>query len=122
MVSCRHMRCVYCGDVADTVDHMVPLSFQRSAGKRFATRAGQNKNLVPSCRECNNLAGNKIFDTKQDKKAYIINRLRSKYRKILDMPEWSKEEMEELSPTMQKFITSQMAKRGLLEMRIGFEG
>ena len=40
--------CVYCGDIADTVDHLIPQSHGGSS---------QWKNLVAACSACNNRRG-----------------------------------------------------------------
>lgn len=44
-------RCVYCGDPADTIDHVIPKS-----------KGGTDDldNLVPACRDCNSRKGNRL--------------------------------------------------------------
>lgn len=44
-------RCVYCGDPADTIDHVIP----RSKGG-----TDDLDNLVPACRDCNSRKGNRL--------------------------------------------------------------
>lgn len=54
--------CVYCGDYADTIDHLIPHSF-----------GGDNSrgNLVPSCGVCNSIASDKIFSDFGEKWHFI---------------------------------------------------
>ena len=63
--------CAYCGEYADTKDHIIPYSFNHS-GKRRADM-GDSDNLVPCCRECNSIASNLVFDDFYKKKDYIQN-------------------------------------------------
>lgn len=54
------VRCVYCGRVADTMDHVVPVS-----------KGGTNdaENLVPACSSCNSSKGVKAVDEWRSRKA-----------------------------------------------------
>lgn len=60
-----HGICVYCGDQATTVDHLVPRSYKID---------NSDDNLVACCGLCNCLAGNKLFSSFQEKKAFILKR------------------------------------------------
>jgi 5-methylcytosine-specific restriction endonuclease McrA len=57
--------CVYCGVTANTVDHVIPISWFK-AGKRKKCKANHKKNLVACCRECNMLASNKVQSEKKE--------------------------------------------------------
>ena len=66
--------CQYCGDDATEVDHIIPWS--------FCLKDDLN-NLVASCKLCNAYAGSCIFDSFQDKKAYILGqRHRRELRRV----------------------------------------
>ena len=42
------MYCTYCGDVADTFDHIVPVAYRHNSRKK-----SENRDMaVPCCREC----------------------------------------------------------------------
>lgn len=58
--------CVYCFNMADTVDHIVPWSFKRD---------NRDSNLVASCKRCNNLASSNVFDSFFEKQKYIQDKL-----------------------------------------------
>ncbi len=49
--------CFYCGDYADTVDHIVPRS------KMIGENADTYDNLVAACRKCNYSKGGRFFDS-----------------------------------------------------------
>lgn len=56
--------CYYCKEeVATTIDHVVPYSWDAD---------NEIENLVPACGLCNQLANNKMFDSAEHKRQYII--------------------------------------------------
>ncbi|MDE2232528.1 MAG: hypothetical protein KGJ90_00150 [Patescibacteria group bacterium] len=111
--------CVYCGDLATTVDHFIPISI-------FASLIGigadiNGKILVPACRECNLLAGDKLFKTIGAKRRYLQNRIKERYRKVLNMPFWEEKEISELSPHMQEIVKNGLLEREHVKARIGWK-
>lgn len=64
-----HYLCQYCGDPAFEVDHIVPYTWSIHNDER---------NLVASCKRCNLVAGNKVFDSFEQKQKYIIERRNKK--------------------------------------------
>jgi hypothetical protein len=62
------MECRYCGDPAETVDHIVPWSY----GGR-----DDEDNLTAACAICNVLAANKVFDTFEEKRRSVLQRRES---------------------------------------------
>ena len=64
-VSFYGQKCAYCHErIADSADHFVPFIF---------THDNRNENLVPSCRQCNSIAGDRVFDSFAEKKSYILD-------------------------------------------------
>jgi hypothetical protein len=61
--------CVYCGDPAVAMDHLVPVAWQRN-GRNGADRAGAD--LVPACLQCNSLLGAAPAFTVRDRAAVLI--------------------------------------------------
>ena len=57
--------CVYCGDYAGDLDHILPYS---AGGKATP------ENLVCCCHKCNMAASNWIFDSFEDRRRYILLR------------------------------------------------
>lgn len=58
----RHT-CMYCGDRAVQVDHVMP---RKQGG------ADADHNLVACCTRCNRIAGGKVFDTFDEKKWWLL--------------------------------------------------
>jgi hypothetical protein len=54
--------CQYCNDWATEVDHIIPASFGGT---------DHESNLVASCRYCNAKAWNRVFDSFDEKRAYL---------------------------------------------------
>jgi hypothetical protein len=66
--------CAYCfSDWASGWDHFIPVSY------RVINSAW---NLIPSCKRCNCIAGNRMFNSVEEKRAYINERLGRKGSKI----------------------------------------
>lgn len=65
----RDIVCVYCGDDADCVDHVVPYSW---------SQCDDEDNLVACCTRCNLIAGGIVFKDFDQKCNYIKNRLKAK--------------------------------------------
>lgn len=55
--------CLYCGGVADSVDHVLPWSYCPD---------NSTNNLVPACMECNGIASNLIFANLNEKVRYVV--------------------------------------------------
>ena len=65
--------CVYCGEPEECQDHFLPISVACCLDDTFDMSSG--KYLLPSCIDCNKIAGAKIFDTVNDKMNYIHDRI-----------------------------------------------
>lgn len=100
--------CAYCGDTATDREHVVP---RCSALPSF---------LVPSCSECNSIAGGTLFSSPADKAAYIKKRLRSRFAKDLSTPRWSQEEIEEMGPGLRPQLLLVEERRAWVEKRISW--
>ena len=71
--------CQYCGDQATTIDHIIPWNFKND---------NSPENMVASCKICNCIAGDKLFDNFNEKKIYILNRRAQKELGIKDPLNW----------------------------------
>lgn len=108
-------KCIYCGMSATTRDHFIPWSYNHSSSEK---RTYNNDDVLPCCRECNILAGNKIFETLEEKRYFIHARIATKYKKVLAMPFWTEEEVNELSGKMKKTVVMSMKLKCLIEARL----
>ena len=115
--------CVYCGEKATELDHVMPLD----VGSKLATTAeetidalGQGLSLVPSCSECNRIAGAEPFDLIRDKREYVQNKIRKKYAKYLNQVHWEDWEIDELGPNMKQEVTRSLKLKKITQLRITF--
>lgn len=53
--------CTYCGELADTRDHVVPRSYLNTG------------TTVPACRQCNGLLSSKLHITIESRAHYLLN-------------------------------------------------
>src|ERR1044072_2593632 len=108
--------CLYCGVLPDRHEHVVPVQY-------FAPskRKGQlhSKGIVaPSCEECNALLGDHMFPTICERISYVNERLASRYRKVLDFPEWSEDELEDVAKGMADHIRANLRQKAHVQKRL----
>lgn len=110
----RGFACIYCGEPPDGYDHVFPVW---AAAGLDLYRPNVRKQLlphgllvVPTCRECNQIAGGHTFTSILKKRCYIQARLRQKYHRLLDAPDWSEEELLWLSGRLRRFVDGLNAK------------
>lgn len=99
--------CFYCGDPAAEREHVYPKSVFGERGYK-----------VWSCRECNLLAGAKIFETIEDKAYYIQGKLQYKYRKLYDYPDWDEDELMELKGRLRQMVRNAMERKSWIRKRL----
>jgi hypothetical protein len=114
----RQRVCVFCGVRATAYDHFVPISVVTMLVGILDAIPG--KVLLPTCGECNAIAGDRVFPTVAAKRRYIHTRLRFRYRKLLAMPHWSDAELAELGYALQDFVRAGMARRQWLLERLAW--
>lgn len=86
--------CTYCGIPADTMDHVPPVS------RAIEVKDEETFALVPACAECNSSLGDRLILALSERRAYIRDRLRKRYAKLLNRPRWDDDELAELSPEL----------------------
>ena len=105
--------CTYCGvQWGETRDHVTPVSFTHFS------RTFDGTKTVPCCKECNALLGNRMFVSVPTRAAYLAGRLKEKNKKLLRIPDWSEEDLEEMSPRMAKSIKATIDERDMMKQRI----
>lgn len=110
--------CVYCGVPATTQDHFLPLSVMSALADIVDHVHGRF--VVPSCGQCNSIAGSTPFRSVGAKRRYIQGRLKWKYRKLLSSPRWDPEEIAELGYSLRTVIEGAEIKRQWIEHRISW--
>ena len=108
--------CNYCGEPADTKDHVIPHTVLTGAQRR-----GGHHDLgetVPCCRECNHLLGSKVFPSMEDRCHYVAGALRRRYSKLINAPAWTADELAELGPGLRASILADASRRNVVRRRI----
>ena len=87
--------CVYCGDFNQCRDHVIPVRYMS------VLRSYNSDDTVDCCHLCNRLALDYPAKCIEEKAYYLINQYQKKFSKILKMPEWENNEIDELSGNLQ---------------------
>lgn len=111
--------CVYCGLVAATVDHIPPRTVRPSL------IALGYQDLYPfievrACLECNSTLSDRPLWDVQSRKDHIKDRLKRKYKRYLELPDWSPDDLAEMGYKMRLHITQGLAIRAVTRARISY--
>lgn len=96
--------CLYCGDPADTMDHVIPLAW--SDGKRNNKRPPFGP-MCPACRDCNCHLSNRYFDSFEARCRWNRDRLEKKAKPIL----WHTSQIEALDYSLRSFVVHECLVR-----------
>jgi hypothetical protein len=100
--------CVYCGEPATDKEHVIP---------RFW---GGDRYTVPSCRECNQMAGPKLFGSLNERRAFIEGQVKRKYKRLVNSPEWDRDEIKSLDYTLRVAVQASEDARKVVISRLEF--
>lgn len=112
--------CVYCGERAWSVDHMIPLSHV-AAVHAVGMALPANLWIVPACEECNSLAADYVFQTFEERRDHVRASMRRKYASFIRMPEWSSWEISQLAGSTKIDVRNSNKGRERLMRRLDFE-
>jgi 5-methylcytosine-specific restriction endonuclease McrA len=101
--------CAYCGEYGEELEHVI------------AKCQGLPTWTVYACSECNQIAGGRLFVTFAEKREFIRRGLRRKYSKFLKMPEWTRDELDELADRLKRCVAACAGMRDLVLSRIQFD-
>jgi hypothetical protein len=105
----EHRICAYCGEYGTDIEHVVP---RQSHLPTWTVRA---------CSECNGLASGKVFPSFADKRHFIRKRIRRKYARRLQMPEWTADEIAVLGYRLAQYIQDSADSRDWIHQRLTFD-
>lgn len=120
--------CYYCGEVADSIDHVVPQSMLRALRllddpEVFDILAQRNRVMeVDCCRDCNCRLGNIYSQNLYERRDQLRERLRAKHKMLLQMPDWTDAELGRMGPAMQTAILNRLAERDQVRRRLAYKG
>lgn len=110
--------CTYCGMPAGSIDHVPPMSARPILVSMGVTKWDFVE--VPSCIECNSAIGAKKLWTVRERKQWIKEYLRKKYSRILRLPDWSEDEIDELGRGLKDHIIASSSLKKLTQGRLGW--
>lgn len=100
--------CVYCGERASSMDHYPPKS------------VSYHGLLLPCCLECNSSLGASHPFSFANRCKMAKDNIRRKFKKILNMPVWDSEELDEMSYSMRENIKSCERTKKIVEERLAW--
>ena len=118
-------RCYYCGQKADSIDHVIPQAMLRqlaALSDEQITKSVLRKRALKvwACRECNCLASDSIQDSLVERRQFVKKKLIKRYRKILALPKWSEDELGELGYVLRQHIELHAKIQEYIKARIAF--
>jgi hypothetical protein len=117
------MFCYYCGSTDDlTLDHTVPVSFYspRPTRKGMKSKYTDPVPVVDCCTECNSTLHNKLVIDVRDRAELIQKRYVKKYRKVLNLPRWDEEDIDELGKNLRSVIVRDQILQTNLKERLDY--
>lgn len=108
--------CVYCGEPANSNDHVIPWCYFQFAWKR---RHGKTIGwTVRACTDCNVRLGSKFFTTVYERREYIHRKLSAKLAGMTKpIPP---EEIAVLGRSLRTMVEAHVARYDLLRMRVEY--
>lgn len=104
----RGYLCIYCGMLANCDDHFPPRSLCYLGW------------LLPSCKECNYIAGTKWPLNFTFRAELVKDSLRRKYFSELTTPDWSDEELDELEYNLRNEVIRWQKRKSIIQERLAW--
>lgn len=100
--------CVYCGRPAESDEHFPPRDM------------GVVGVILPACLECNSMAGTQYPAEFWARAAFVQLCIARKYKKVLQLPVWSMEELNELGPRLRQEVERCQENRRIVHARLAW--
>lgn len=113
--------CEYCGLVADTVDHVPPVSI-RPVLVGLGLDSMYPFVVVRACRQCNSTLGDRALWTVEQRRDYIKSWLQRRYKKYLNLPDWTDAELNALEYSLRTTTIHRLNVKKITLLRIEFAG
>ncbi len=95
------MKCTYCGESAECMDHVVPVSYNLPGRKRVSYKKLQ---IVPSCNDCNLRLSNKAYHTVGKRADYLATKLAKKHKRLLGRLSWTVDELLDVDFRLRQYL------------------
>jgi len=116
----RGATCCYCGDRAETLDHIPPLDVVYHKGLDYFEIRGIQLVTVSACKNCNSILGSKAIYTVQHRVLELYKVMLKKHEKLLKMPDWSEKDLYELKGNLRRMVRNHVKAKKFLERRLAF--
>ena len=100
--------CFYCGDPAEGLDHVPPLSLLDGMPYEQRKRSRIPAVTVACCSECNSALSSRKLVTVDERLDFLESFYDAKFKKQSAM--WSQEEIDELGPSLQASVRARQEK------------
>ncbi len=106
--------CWYCGEPAETEDHVPPLA----AIEKLKT-PDRHRWLIPSCRECNGLLSSRPHRNPVERREALRNLLARRYARLIASPGWTSAELEEIgSVKLRRVVENHVEDKAIIKRRL----
>lgn len=105
--------CVYCGVIADTEDHLLPRTWTGEAVRKHVI-------TIPACRQCNSHINDRYMPSITARRTEAHRYIERKYRKVLQIPKWTKEDLGALGKSLRSSVESGLNEQRLARARLAW--
>jgi hypothetical protein len=112
--------CAYCGEYANHSEHLIPYSWIRLLSSSVGEEVTIWTWILPSCSECNQMAGDLLFGTAHEKRRYIQGRLKARHE--FTSEPWTPEEIESLGSSLGQYVRAKQAVSETVRARATYSG
>jgi hypothetical protein len=105
--------CVYCGETATSVDHLLPRGFTGEADRLRVP-------VVPACQECNSTLGAVFMPDIFDRREYVHHKMKIRYKKYMNIIQWGEYDLEQFGRQLRTMLLKQMAEADRLRARLSW--
>lgn len=102
--------CVYCGEDATHIDHLLPRLWTGEVLRRFVP-------VVPACQDCNCTIGGDLVVPLHERARLVAERLHKRHKKLLECS-WTNEELGALGRGIRGSVRAAEVKRRIILSRL----
>lgn len=113
-------QCYYCGDIATSIDHIPALTLIYAYGIDYFESKGIALVTVSACHDCNTRLNAKPAYTVQHRARIIYDRLIRVHQKLLAMPTWDKNDLDNLSGSLCIMVENWVLAKTHIERRLSY--
>jgi len=109
--------CFYCGLPAGTIDHVPSLSKVKELRMTYDSLIYTK---VPSCNECNGIAGDEPHVCIFERRIFVKEKLKIKYKKYIKLCDWEEGEIDDLGYNLRVDVINAMSIKYLIAYRLHY--